>query len=92
MRKRSLVEIIRGEETGAGTVGRAVCIAEKIEKEPIVVADGPGFLVNRLLNPYLEESMTLLLEGVSIERIAGAISLSPSPRFVFLRTTMRSCE
>ncbi len=72
VRKRSLVEIIRGEETGSGTVGRAVCIAEKIEKEPIVVADGPGFLVNRLLNPYLEESMTLLLEGVSIERIAGA--------------------
>ena len=72
VRKRSLVEIIRGEGTSPETIARAEETARRIEKEPIVVADGPGFLVNRLLNPYLEESMTLLLEGVPIDRIAGA--------------------
>ena len=72
VRKRSLVEIIRGEGTNVETIARAEETARRIEKEPIVVSDGPGFLVNRLLNPYLEESMTLLLEGVSPERIAAA--------------------
>ena len=72
VRKRSLVEIIRGERTSPETIRRAEETARRIDKEPIVVADGPGFLVNRLLNPYLEESMTLLLEGVPLDRIAGA--------------------
>ena len=69
VRKRSLVEIIRGAETSDETLRRAEELARLIEKEPIVVRDGPGFLVNRLLNPYLEEAMTLLLEGVPLERI-----------------------
>ena len=69
VRKRSLVEIIRGAETSDETIRRAEELARLIEKEPIVVRDGPGFLVNRLLNPYLEEAMTLLLEGVPLERI-----------------------
>ncbi|MDO5580497.1 MAG: 3-hydroxyacyl-CoA dehydrogenase NAD-binding domain-containing protein [Planctomycetia bacterium] len=69
VRRRSLVEIIRGEKTSNQTLSRAVEIAKKIAKIPIVVNDGPGFLVNRLLNPYLNESITMLEEGVPLKRI-----------------------
>jgi 3-hydroxyacyl-CoA dehydrogenase/enoyl-CoA hydratase/3-hydroxybutyryl-CoA epimerase/3-hydroxyacyl-CoA dehydrogenase/enoyl-CoA hydratase/3-hydroxybutyryl-CoA epimerase/enoyl-CoA isomerase len=39
---------------------------------PIVVGDGPGFLVNRLLSPYLNEALVLLCEGATIEQIDAA--------------------
>ena len=69
VRKRSLVEIIRGARTNSATVAAAEVLVRAIDKSPIVVADGPGFLVNRILNPYLEEAMVLLLEGVPMDRI-----------------------
>jgi len=69
VRKRSLVEIISGTETLPETIDKAVSLARKIEKTPIIVHDGPGFLVNRLLNPYLTESLLLLSEGVPMRRI-----------------------
>lgn len=69
VRKRSLVEVIRGPLTEKTTLREAEELARRIEKEPILVEDGPGFLVNRVLNPYLEEAMTLLLEGVPLDRI-----------------------
>ncbi len=43
-----------------------------IEKMPIVVEDGPGFLVNRLLVPYLNEALEMLLDGASISAIETA--------------------
>ena len=69
VRKRSLVEVIRGKQTQTATLAYAEQLARQIDKRPISVGDGPGFLVNRLLNPYLDESMTLLLEGVPLTRI-----------------------
>jgi hypothetical protein len=58
-----LVEVIRGRETSDETVATAVAYAKSIGKSPIVVHDGPGFLVNRLLFPYLNESLELLAKG-----------------------------
>jgi 3-hydroxyacyl-CoA dehydrogenase/enoyl-CoA hydratase/3-hydroxybutyryl-CoA epimerase/3-hydroxyacyl-CoA dehydrogenase/enoyl-CoA hydratase/3-hydroxybutyryl-CoA epimerase/enoyl-CoA isomerase len=72
VRKRSLVEIVRGPATSAATVAAAAGYALALEKMPIVVADGPGFLVNRLLVPYLNEALEMLLEGASIDRIERA--------------------
>jgi 3-hydroxyacyl-CoA dehydrogenase len=48
-----LVEIIRGTMTNDETVLSAVALAKRIGKTPIVVKDCPGFLVNRLLFPYM---------------------------------------
>jgi 3-hydroxyacyl-CoA dehydrogenase/enoyl-CoA hydratase/3-hydroxybutyryl-CoA epimerase/3-hydroxyacyl-CoA dehydrogenase/enoyl-CoA hydratase/3-hydroxybutyryl-CoA epimerase/enoyl-CoA isomerase len=67
-----LVEVIRGRETSDETVATAVAYAKSIGKSPIVVHDGPGFLVNRLLFPYLNESLELLGEGASIKAIERA--------------------
>ena len=70
--KMPLVEIIKHE----GVDQRAVDIAYKwaldVKKTPIIVNDGPGFLVNRILAPYLNEAAYLLNEGVSVDDLDEA--------------------
>ena len=72
VRKMKLVEIIRGAQTNDQTIATAVHYAKAIGKSPIVVNDGPGFLVNRLLLPYMNESLELLAEGIEIAVIEKA--------------------
>jgi 3-hydroxyacyl-CoA dehydrogenase/enoyl-CoA hydratase/carnithine racemase len=72
VRKMPLVEVIRGKETSDETIATAVAYAKAIGKSPIVVNDGPGFLVNRLLLPYMNESIELLLDGADIAAIDRA--------------------
>jgi 3-hydroxyacyl-CoA dehydrogenase/enoyl-CoA hydratase/3-hydroxybutyryl-CoA epimerase/3-hydroxyacyl-CoA dehydrogenase/enoyl-CoA hydratase/3-hydroxybutyryl-CoA epimerase/enoyl-CoA isomerase len=67
-----LVEVVRGERTSEETVATAVALAKRVGKTPIVVRDGPGFLVNRVLFPYLNEAVLLLLEGASMDAIDSA--------------------
>ena len=64
-----LVEVIAGEKTSKETVATLFDLSKRLGKTPIVVKDGPGFLVNRLLMPYMNEALFLLYEGVSIEKI-----------------------
>ncbi|HEY2881703.1 MAG TPA: 3-hydroxyacyl-CoA dehydrogenase NAD-binding domain-containing protein, partial [Pirellulales bacterium] len=72
VRKMPLVEIIRGKQTSDETIATAVVYAKSIGKSPIVVNDGPGFLVNRLLLPYMNEAIELLLDGAEISAIDKA--------------------
>ncbi len=72
VRRRPLVEVIRGPETSDETIATAVAYVKRIRKMPIVVSDGPGFLVNRLLLPYLTEAMELLLDGAAPDRVDQA--------------------
>jgi len=72
VRKMPLVEVIRGPKTSDATIATAVAFAKSIGKSPIVVNDGPGFLVNRLLLPYMNEALELILDGVEIKAIDGA--------------------
>jgi 3-hydroxyacyl-CoA dehydrogenase/enoyl-CoA hydratase/3-hydroxybutyryl-CoA epimerase/enoyl-CoA isomerase len=64
-----LVEVVRGDKTSDETVVTLVALAKRIGKTPIVVRDCPGFLVNRLLMPYMSEALVLLEEGVDMDRI-----------------------
>jgi 3-hydroxyacyl-CoA dehydrogenase/enoyl-CoA hydratase/3-hydroxybutyryl-CoA epimerase len=59
-----LVEVVRGRATDDETVATLVELVRKLGKAPVVVADSPGFLVNRLLFPYMDEAVRLVLEGV----------------------------
>jgi 3-hydroxyacyl-CoA dehydrogenase/enoyl-CoA hydratase/3-hydroxybutyryl-CoA epimerase/enoyl-CoA isomerase len=59
-----LVEVIRGEKTGEEAVARTVAYALAMGKKPIVVNDCPGFLVNRILSPYIGAFMGLVRRGV----------------------------
>ena len=61
--RMELVEVIRGEKTSDETVATIVALAKQIRKTPIVVNDCPGFLVNRVLFPYMNEALILLAGG-----------------------------
>lgn len=69
VRRMKLVEVIRGEKTSDETIATAVAYVKGIGKFPIVMNDGPGFLVNRLLFPYMHEAVELLCEGADIKAI-----------------------
>ncbi|MBL8849632.1 MAG: enoyl-CoA hydratase/isomerase family protein [Planctomycetaceae bacterium] len=64
-----LVEVVRGEQTSDETIATLVALSKKIGKTPIVVRDCPGFLVNRILMPYMSEALVLLQEGVDMDRL-----------------------
>lgn len=79
VRRMKLVEVIRGAKTSDETVATAVTFAKRIGKSPIVVGDGPGFLVNRLLFPYMNEAIELLCDGASIKEIDRAATAFGMP-------------
>ena len=64
-----LLEVIPTEATTPDTIVTAVRFGRRMGKTVIVVADRPGFWVNRILSPYLNEAGHLLQEGVNIELI-----------------------
>lgn len=70
--KMPLVEIITHEKVDKTVVDTVVKWTLDVKKTPIVVKDGPGFLVNRILGTYLNEAAYLLEEGVSQESIDEA--------------------
>jgi 3-hydroxyacyl-CoA dehydrogenase/enoyl-CoA hydratase/3-hydroxybutyryl-CoA epimerase/3-hydroxyacyl-CoA dehydrogenase/enoyl-CoA hydratase/3-hydroxybutyryl-CoA epimerase/enoyl-CoA isomerase len=67
-----LVEVIRGEKTSDATTATLVALAKQVGKTPIVVRDCPGFLVNRILFPYMNEAYALLEEGADPRAIDKA--------------------
>jgi 3-hydroxyacyl-CoA dehydrogenase/enoyl-CoA hydratase/3-hydroxybutyryl-CoA epimerase len=67
--KMPLVEVIAGSQTSAETTRRVASLCRRLGKTPVVVKDGPGFLVNRLLMFSMAEALWLLDEGYAIEEI-----------------------
>jgi 3-hydroxybutyryl-CoA dehydrogenase len=59
-----LIELIRGSATSDATVDAIRVVSERLGKQVIVSADRPGFVVNRILMPFLAEAMRALEEGV----------------------------
>jgi len=68
-----LVEVIRGEKTGEEALARTVAYALAMGKKPVVVNDCPGFLVNRILSPYLGAFIGLVRRGVDFTAIDRAM-------------------
>ena len=64
-----LVEIIPGKKTSDKTIATVVALAKEAGKTPIVVGDCAGFLVNRILLPYINEAVRMFEEGADFERI-----------------------
>jgi 3-hydroxyacyl-CoA dehydrogenase/enoyl-CoA hydratase/carnithine racemase len=79
VRQMPLVEVIRGRATSDDTVATATAYARRIGKSPIVVNDGPGFLVNRVLLPYMNEALLLLEEGATIKQVDRAATAFGMP-------------
>lgn len=60
-----LVEVIAGYETTEATIERAMAFAASIGKSPVLVQDSPGFAVNRMLVPMINEAIFALSEGIA---------------------------
>ncbi len=67
-----LVEIVEGPNTPAEVMTRAQAFVKKIDKLPLPVKSAPGFLVNRILTPYMTEAQVMLSEGIPAETIDAA--------------------
>ena len=67
-----LVEIVTGAQTRDALVPRAAAFARQIDKLPLPVKSAPGFLVNRILAPYLMEAMRCVDEGIAPETVDEA--------------------
>jgi 3-hydroxyacyl-CoA dehydrogenase/enoyl-CoA hydratase/3-hydroxybutyryl-CoA epimerase len=72
--KMPLVEVIAHDKTSPETIATTVAFARKQGKTPIVVKDGAGFYVNRILALYMNEAANLLLEGEPVEKLDKALS------------------
>lgn len=72
--KMPLVEVIPHQGTSAQTIASTVAFARKQGKTAIVVGDKAGFYVNRILAPYVNESIHLLLAGEPVEAIDKALT------------------
>jgi 3-hydroxyacyl-CoA dehydrogenase len=67
-----LVEVVRGRKTADTAVGSVYTHARQLGKVPVVGSDGPGFVVNRILGPYLNEAGYLLGDGATIDKVDNA--------------------
>ena len=70
--KMMLVEIVHGASTSESLIARAAAFVRQIDKLPLPVKSAPGFLVNRVLAPYLMEAMRCVDEGIAPETIDEA--------------------
>lgn len=71
-----LVEVIRGLNTPQATVDKIIEVSEQIGKTPVEVAEGPGFVVNRILVPMINEAIGIYADGLaSVEGIDTAMKL-----------------
>lgn len=80
--KMPLVEIIYGQKTDPEVTATVFDLAKKMGKTPVVVKDAPGFLVNRILSPYIGEAARLLLEGadfVAVDKAMRAFGMPVGP-------------
>lgn len=79
-----LVEIIKGEKTSDEAIATAVALSKKLKKTPIVVKDVAGFLVNRILLPFMNEASYLLQDGARITQIDDEIEKFGMPMGPFV--------
>ncbi len=68
-----LVEVVRGARTSDASLVTAVGLARRLGKTPVVVKNSPGFVVNRILMPYLREAMHLFEEGFAIADVDASM-------------------
>lgn len=78
----ALVEVVRGERTSDAAVSNAVAHAVRMGKTPVVVKDCPGFLVNRLITPYVSGFLQLVADGADfaeVDRVMEAFGWPMGP-------------
>jgi 3-hydroxyacyl-CoA dehydrogenase len=82
VQERSLIEVVRGDRTSTQTIQRAIAHVHRLGRQELIVRDSPGFVVNRLLSPYLNQSLHALCRGASpehVERVARSLGMPMGP-------------
>jgi 3-hydroxyacyl-CoA dehydrogenase/enoyl-CoA hydratase/3-hydroxybutyryl-CoA epimerase len=74
-----LVEIVKGANTDPEFAKKAAAFVRQIDKLPLPVKDSPGFLVNRVLGPYLYQALRMVDEGVAPETLDAAATAFGMP-------------
>jgi 3-hydroxyacyl-CoA dehydrogenase/enoyl-CoA hydratase/3-hydroxybutyryl-CoA epimerase len=74
-----LVEIVSGAQTRDDMVRKATALVRQVDKLPLPVKDSPGFLVNRVLGPYMQNAFRMLDEGVKPETLDAAMEAFGMP-------------
>ncbi len=69
-----LVEVVRGPRTGIDVLATALAFAKRLKKLGVTVGNGPGFVGNRLLFPYMYEAQFLVEEGATPEQVDKALT------------------
>ena len=69
-----LVEIVRGKATSPETLATAMAVAKKLGKVGVVVGNGPGFVGNRMMFPYMYEAQFLVEEGATPQQVDEALT------------------
>jgi 3-hydroxyacyl-CoA dehydrogenase/enoyl-CoA hydratase/3-hydroxybutyryl-CoA epimerase len=90
--KMPLLEIIKGEKTNDETVYRALDLAKQIKKTPIVVNDSRGFFTSRVIGTFINEGISMLLEGVPAPSIEQASNQAGYPAPVLQLTDELNME
>src|SRR5215510_8098528 len=72
--RMKLVEVVIAKQTSDDTRDRSLAFVRQIGKLPVIVRDSPGFLVNRVLFPYLLDAAELFESGVDAKRIDSALA------------------
>ena len=90
--KMPLLEIIRGEQTSDEATFRALDLAKQIKKTPIVVNDSRGFFTSRVIGTFINEGISMLLEGVPAPSIEQASSQAGYPAPVLQLTDELNME
>jgi len=67
-----LVEVVQGANTDAEVARKAAAFVRRIDKLPLPVKDSPGFLVNRVLGPYINQALRMVDEGIAPETLDAA--------------------
>jgi len=74
-----LVEVVNAPGSNAAAVKNAIAFVRQIDKLPLPVKDSPGFLVNRVLGPYMQNAFRMLDEGVKPETLDAAMEAFGMP-------------
>jgi 3-hydroxyacyl-CoA dehydrogenase len=69
-----LVEIVRGAETAPDVLATGLAVAKQLKKQPVVVGNGPGFVGNRLMFPYMYEMQFVVEEGAPPQQVDRALT------------------
>jgi len=74
-----LVEVVSGERTDSTIADKAAAFVRQIDKLPLHVKDSPGFLVNRVLGPYIQQAFRMVDEGIAPEALDAAMEAFGMP-------------